>query len=165
MIYFKRFCIVTFLVFLFVQAAQAFYSTNWIEVCGPQYSGSDTKACKEGINQVLIDADSVNIHNDSVYYAIEYYTMTNGGVVAILQSKNGKVGIVETFSNSRYEQIIQNSVENEHPVYAAGNAKNLKELSKESFMSDVDITAHEIVTIKRFNPYSMHLHNGLYDGI
>lgn len=160
MTYFKKISMVVLLLLISTQFSFAFYSTEWKDVYNfiyePKKYGSD-------VNQVFIDLDSVNIHNDSIYFAVKYVTNTNGGVVAIMQSKNNKVGTVETYTSSKYETIMSDHISYPHPAYTAGEAKEFKTLDNpEAFMYKANEYAKTAIEIKKIKPYSSHLSNGLY---
>ena len=140
--------------FIFILPSAAEYHTKWIDTTP-----------KGSIKYVLLDADSVNIHNGSVYYAIEQIykgCVKDLGEIYIIQSKNNKIGIVEQGYATSYLDIMNGYVDKPHPAYIAKEAKELKEIDKSSFLYRANKKAYEIVEIKKKNPESMYLKNGLY---
>ena len=157
----KIILILILLFFTVIQQALAFYHTKWVDVY------ENNRLAPKGVSSVRIDADSVNIHNDSIYYAISYSYIDKNtgypkGYVSIIQSKGNKAGIVETYNYQKYDEIMQDHINNLHPAYAAKEAKTLKIIEGNSFIYQADLLAKKFVEVKKSKPSSMDLYNGLY---
>lgn len=150
----KKFILVLALLFIFILPSKADYYTQWIDMTPP-----------DSIKYVALDAESVNIHNNSVYYAVKSIYADNArdiGTIYIIQNKGGKIGIVLQDYFTVYLDIMHGYVDKPHPAYAAKNAKEFTEIDKKSPFYKANKKALEIVEIKKSNPDSMHLKNGLY---
>lgn len=163
MIYFKNTIIVITVLLLTIQTTFAFYHTKWEDVC--DNLSNSPKACHgEGITQVKIDLDSVNIHNDSIYYAIGYCKDPGGCKVAIIQYKNGKAGIIKTYGSYEYEHTyMQRHTEYSHPAYTLQEAANFKEINKDSFIYETLNLAKMAIEVKKAKPSYWGLVNRLYE--
>ena len=142
------------LLFTFILPAKAKYHTKWIDVTP---FGS--------IKYVLLDADSVNIHNNSIYYAVKRIYKENArdiGEYLVIQCKGNKAGIVKYDYFTYYLDIMMGYSDKPHPAYTAEEAKEFKEIDKSSFLYKANKKAKEIVEIKKTKPESMYLENGLY---
>lgn len=61
------------------------------------------KVVFDGLNKTYIDVDSINYHNESLYYNVTYFDpKTNEYIVSTVQSKNDTAGIVATCKYSEY---------------------------------------------------------------
>ena len=68
------------------------YAENWEEAFN-------------GDKEIYIDTDSVNYHNDSLYYSVKYFDNNlRADVVAIIQNKEGNAGVVSTCKFNEYQQ-------------------------------------------------------------
>lgn len=173
--YFNRILFIFIVLIFSIQQGYAFYPTDWKTVyeapniaqanasfTGMIISGRDS-SIGNGYSYVELDRESVNIHNDSIYYAIKYgYSKNNeyGDYVSIIQSKNNKAGIVKTYTLGEYNIIMQNHLENLHPAYEAKEAKNLKEIDSNSFIYNANELAKKAVELKKRKRV---LFNGLYE--
>lgn len=96
------------------------------------------EAAFNGDKEIYIDRDSVNWHNDSLYYSVEYYdNKKETYIVAIIQNKNNKVGVVSSCTDIEYEQ---NSINALTPKVAA----SFKPLNTSSLLFNANATAIEI---------------------
>ena len=146
MIYFKKRLLLLILSIVFIPSAMAFYPTGWRDICS---RNGDVPVCKDPkINQFSVDLSSVNKHNDSIYYAVRYFTNTNGGTVSIIQYKNGKIGMVDTFENPAYEDIMQNNIKYKHPAKTEKQAKVFKDLRKDSLIYKANLYALEVIRLQ-----------------
>ncbi len=109
-------CIIT------CNSAMAFYSKNWVEL----------PVTNKDIKQLFIDTESINEHNNSLYYAIQYYKNAGGGTVAIVQSKGTKAGIVETYTPYDYNEIL--AKEQSYPPYTPKTATKFNEITQNSLL-------------------------------
>ena len=150
----KKFILIFTLLFLFTPTSMANYYTQWIDITPP-----------DSIKYVALDAESVNIHNNSVYYAVKSIYADNArdiGTIYIIQNKDGKIGIVLQAYFTFYLDIMNGYVDKPHPAYVAKKAKEFMEIDKKSPFYKANKKALEILEIKKNNPNSMHLKNGLY---
>lgn len=59
---------------------------------------------RNGLKIIYIDTDSVNFHNNSIYYNVKYYDEKIGeDIIATIQSKDNKAGIVSSCRYSAYK--------------------------------------------------------------
>lgn len=103
------------------------YAENWVETFN-------------GNKRILLDTDSVNSHNDSIYYNVRYYDNNAGqDIIATIQSKDDKAGIVSTCKFSQY-----NSNKNLANSLTPKVATNFKTLNTTSLLFNANATAIEI---------------------
>ena len=160
MIYFKHIFLLFVLSMTFSGYAYAFYSDSWKDICSNAYD--DMQPCKDPkINQFSIDLQSVNQHNNSIYYAIRYFTNTNNGTVSIIQYKDGKIGMVSAYDSWDYDKIMQDHIHNEHPARTNKQAKEFKEIRKESLIYQANLLALGVIKLQKEESRDLDL---LYHG-
>ena len=129
------------------QPVFAFYLTRWehIPIGNPDENYEEkleyTTDYREyskilSANTVDLDTESINEHNNSIYYAIRYNT-PRGSVVAIIQSKGSKAGVVKTYTN--YDEIMQKAYT--YPPYTPEIAKTFKDITPDSKIYYANIVA------------------------
>ena len=133
MISFKQILAVIILIMLSSNAYAVIYS-RWIS---PSLYGYHPHV------NISIDRDSINRHNDSLYYAFKYHRAHSSldidlCRVVIIQSKKYAAGIVQVYECKKYDKIQYDSENNPHPAYTAKEASKLKELDKDSLIYQVD---------------------------
>lgn len=86
------------LLLLILAGSNVCYAINW-------------EAAFNGDKEIYIDRDSVNWHNDSLYYSIKYYDKKVGKyIIAIIQNKDNKTGIVSSCTDFQYNQNFINAL-------------------------------------------------------
>ena len=89
---------------------------------------------------ISLDINSINIHNESLYYNVKYFNIpAKENIVITIQNKNNKVGIVSNCSASQYK--VNDTCGN--PL-TPKTAANFKELDTSSNLYDVNIRALEL---------------------
>ncbi len=129
--YFK--ILIVSICFLFCNNAMAFYSSNWVDV---PIENNDIK-------KLSLDLASVNEHNDSLYYTVRYYKNEGGGLVAIVQSKGTKAGIVKSYSEYDYNEHLAKEIS--YPALTPLVAKQFNELTPNSLLYRANIGAMRLV--------------------
>lgn len=129
MTYFR---IVTLLLIIFFSFNQNVYAYNWHEICG-WITGCPNKCPpnKQGIIQLDIDKESINVYGDSIYYALGIQKESGEPKVVIIQIKGNKAGVSKTYRWSDYEHESQKYGKG---AYERIPAQNLKEVSQDSFI-------------------------------
>ena len=133
MSYFRFFVIILILVFI-NPITFAFYPQNWIKI-----NSND-----ENPKIISLDVKSINEHNHSLYYAVEYYTPQNGMMVSIIQSKGYEVGIVENFTSVHYKKIMQDHISSPYPPLTPKVATKFNKLTTNSLLYNANILAMAI---------------------
>ncbi len=101
------------------------YAENWEEAFN-------------GNKEIYIDTDSVNYHNDSLYYSVKYFDNNlRADVVAIIQNKEGNAGVVSTCKLYEYQQNFINAL-------TPKIAPELKPLNTNSLLFNANARAIEI---------------------
>lgn len=105
-----------FLSIITLQMTHAAYLSEWKNM--PSEKGN-----------VRLDVKSINIQNDSLHYAVYYFDVNNNEeVVAIIESKGDKAGIIKTYKYADYAKM------NEHPAFSNEKATNLIEVKEGSLL-------------------------------
>ncbi len=106
--------------------SQSCYAEDWVTV---------TQTWKD---IVALDKDSINYHNDSLYYNIKYIDSpaTTKFKYVTIQSKNTAAGIVQACSENNYKTCLN--------AFTPKVATNLKTISKDSIIYQANLTAQEI---------------------
>lgn len=101
------------------------YAENWEEAFN-------------GNKEIYIDADSVNYHNNSLYYSVKYFDNNlRADIVAIIQNKEDKAGVVSTCKLYEYQQNFINAL-------TPKIAPELKPLNTNSLLFNANARAIEI---------------------
>ena len=83
---------------IFITALCLFYLSNCV-------FAETWKNASIGNKQIYIDTDSINSHNDSIYYNVKYYSQKAGAdAISTVQSKGDKAGIISTCKYSDYQK-------------------------------------------------------------
>ena len=86
------------LLLLILAGSNTCYAINW-------------EAAFNGDKEIYIDRDSVNWHNDSLYYSVKHYNEKKGiYIVSIIQNKDNKTGIVSSCTDFQYNQNFINAL-------------------------------------------------------
>lgn len=86
------------LLLLILAGSNVCYAINW-------------EAAFNGDKEIYIDRDSVNWHNNSLYYSVKYYNQQKKTyIVSIIQNKDNKTGIVSSCTDFQYNQNFINAL-------------------------------------------------------
>lgn len=86
------------LLLLILAGSNGCYAINW-------------EAAFNGDKEIYIDRDSVNWHNNSLYYSVKYYNQQKKTyIVSIIQNKDNKTGIVSSCTDFQYNQNFINAL-------------------------------------------------------
>ena len=76
-----------------------------------------------------------------------YFKGTVGGVVSIMQYKDGKLGTVETYTNQKYTDIMHSGYF--EPARTEKEATSFKEIKPDSFIYKANELAKQIAKYKK----------------
>ncbi len=139
--YFKYLLLFICFVCSFLQMAHA---EDWLQV--------DNNGKK-----IFLDRDSINFHNDSIYYNVRYYEeKVKDDLVVTIQSAGSMAGVVSTckFSDYKRKKSIANTNTNKE-------ASSMKYLNSSSLLYNADLIAISLSDIRTesidFRPYMKEL--------
>ncbi|MCM1265946.1 MAG: TonB C-terminal domain-containing protein [Candidatus Gastranaerophilales bacterium] len=150
---YSKIFLATALLFFSSQSTFAFYPQQWVLV--PK-GGQHVKVQPTGhmtplgeyaelqtANNIRLDIESINEHNNSLYYAVEYSDSTKGLMVAIIQSKGNKAGVVKSYTSIEYGRIMTDHISNPYPPRMKQTAQNFKEITPSSMIYNANKVAME----------------------
>ncbi len=131
MICFKKLILTFTFLLLFGIPTFAFYPMRWVKI----------PVDNENIQNLYLDIESVNKHNNSLYYVVSV-EKDKSTIVAVIQSIGNKAGIVKTYTYSQYKEILYNQTY--YPASTKDTAREMKDITTDSLLYNANQKAFEI---------------------